>query len=145
MAVESFTNLLTVLTVISALVSIPLGALFLWLAGKLMSLKRNRYVKALWVVALVWLLETCLSLAVWIVSGGLLIKALMVFIAFLVFFPLSWLLVKGAYRIGWTKSLLVWLIWIGFSVVGIGILMFLLGIIFALAGLTALFASSIGA
>ena len=138
MAIESlFGTFMVLVPLVCTLLWIPLGALFLWLSTLIFTVKRKRYRTALSVTAALHIVFFLLMLLVWILDAGWLIKFLIFLIMFLVWFPLSWIMVKSAYRIGWLKSLLVWLVWMGLSFMVGWIFWIILAMVFGVAAFAA--------
>ena len=130
-------TLLFLIPVVCTLLWIPLGALFLWLSSILFTLKKKKYRTALSITATLHLVFFLLLLLVWLLNTNWLIKFLLFLAMFIIWFPISWMMVKTGYGIGWIKALLVWLVWMGFSFMIGWIFWIILAFIFGFAAFAA--------
>lgn len=116
---------------IASLVWIPLGALFLWLSTKIFGVKRAGYFKALGITFMIHFIYGLVLILMYLVPGRVLLKVFLGVFMFLIWFPLSWIIVRNWYGMKWMKALLVWLVWMAFTMILGWVFFILFAFIFA--------------
>src|SRR3989344_8553661 len=136
MAIESQ---ILIFGIITALVLIPLSALLLWLSSKIFSLKNQSYKTAIFIAAIITVVNYIINLIISAITGyntsvasnplALVAETLAYIILIWIFvsFLLAWGLIKIKYELEWGKAFLVWLVWAVFNF----ILGLLISVIFA--------------
>lgn len=93
-----------------------LSAIFLWLTSKILKLENNKFKIAFIAAFLLWVISFSLDILFQTLNlYGLIYTVLRII---LITFLLSWIVLKGAYSITYSKAFLVWLVWkIGFFMI----------------------------
>lgn len=122
-----------IISIVVALIMIPLNALLLMVSTKIFKLKDSSYKTAIKVTLILGIVSIVLSIiGYFLPTIGQIIYWISMIIVSIV---LALWLIKKNYSVGWGKSALVWLIWfilsliVGFIIAAIvGVIIFMLGL-----------------
>ncbi|MBI2130112.1 hypothetical protein HYU07_07855 [Candidatus Woesearchaeota archaeon] len=113
-----------VISVISTIIMVPISALLLMLSTKIFKLKDTSYGTAFMVALIVGIVGLIFSI---IGSVSIALAMIMAIVSFIVSIILGLWLINAKYKIDWSKTALVWLIWFVLSIIAA----FIIGLIVA--------------
>lgn len=124
-----------IITILAAVIFVPISGFVLWLTSKLFQQKEGFGTALVIVLKLFLIMLVPLVLKFFIKNWFFTIFYIL--IAVLVWFPISWLLIKHDYKTGYGTAVLIWLVWTAISFfinLVLGILFWLVMLFFGLAG-----------
>lgn len=131
-----------IISIVTAIIMIPLNALVLMISTKIFKIKDSSYMTALKVAAILGVVSIVLTIiGNFLPTIGQIIFWLSMAIVSII---LALWLIKSMYSLDWGKTALVWLVWFVLSLVVGFIIGLIIGVIVVMVGLGALASAAAG-